>query len=125
MNTYLMAFLIILIGYLISRIDIKGILLRTSGVLLGNVSVTLGNTSFRLGTSGHQLISGPLVGHFGHIGKILLHPPQNTMNVMREFGLVLFFLGTCTDAVAISYAETYSIALIAVVSGTQFIALFC
>lgn len=165
------------------------------GVLLGNVSVPLGNASFSLGTSGGPLISGLLVGHFGHIGKISLHPPKNTMNVMREFGLVLFLLGAgteagqgfvevvkeygfslfligagmtllpmivvivvarrmlymttmnslgsiCggmtstpalgtlisvvgTDAVAVSYASTYPIALIVVVLSTQFIALFC
>ncbi len=166
------------------------------GVLLGNIKIPLGGgTTFSLGTSGGPLITGLLVGHFGHIGKINLHPQKSTMNVMREFGLSMFLLGAGTeagqgfvdvlkeygvglfllgammtlvpmlfvillakkalkmttmnslgsicggmtstpalgtliavagsDAVAVSYAATYPIALIMVVLSSQFIAILC
>ena len=166
------------------------------GVLLGNVKIPLGaGASFSLGTSGGPLITGLIMGHFGRIGKISLHPPKTTLNVMREFGLAMFLLGAGTeagqgfvdvikeygfglfllgafmtlvpmlvvllvakkllkmttmnslgsicggmtstpalgtliavagsDAVAVSYAATYPIALILVVLSSQFIAIFC
>lgn len=69
------------------------------GVLLGNIKVPLGGgATFSLGTSGGPLITGLLIGHFGHVGKLSLHPPKSTLNVMREFGLAMFLLGAGTEA---------------------------
>ncbi|MCR5161409.1 MAG: permease, partial [Lachnospiraceae bacterium] len=54
------------------------------GVILGNIKVNLGGgATFSLGTSGGPLITGLIIGHFGHLGPINMHPPKNTMNVMR------------------------------------------
>lgn len=69
------------------------------GILIGNIKIPLGaSASFSLGTSGGPLITGLLIGHFGHIGRISLHPPKSTMNIMREFGLAMFLLGAGTEA---------------------------
>ncbi|MDY2826031.1 MAG: YidE/YbjL duplication, partial [Treponema sp.] len=49
--------------------------------------------NFSLGNSGGCLIGGLLVGHFAHIGKIDLRISKQTLNFMRELGLVLFLIG--------------------------------
>jgi len=48
---------------------------------------------FSLGNSGGCLIGGLLVGHFAHIGKIDCRITKQTLNFMRELGLVLFLIG--------------------------------
>ena len=70
-----------------------------SGMLLGAISIPLpGGASFSLGSSGGPLITGLLVGGIGHIGPINITPKRSTMEVMREFGLVLFLMGAGTEA---------------------------
>ena len=70
-----------------------------SGMLLGAISIPLpGGASFSLGSSGGPLITGLLVGGIGHIGPVNITPKRSTMEVMREFGLVLFLMGAGTEA---------------------------
>ncbi len=49
--------------------------------------------NFNFGASGGTLIAGLVVGHFGHIGPIDCKIKKDTLNFMRELGLVLFLVG--------------------------------
>ena len=63
------------------------------GVLLGKITIPLpGGASFALGTSGGPLISGLIVGHFGHVGPLSLKVRDDVLKSMREFGLALFLI---------------------------------
>ena len=61
------------------------------GCLIGAIKIP--GINFSLGNSGGCLIGGLLVGHFAHIGKIDLRISKQTLNFMRELGLVLFLIG--------------------------------
>ena len=39
------------------------------------------------------MIAGLIVGHFGHVGKISLTVPKETLKFFRELGLMLFLIG--------------------------------
>lgn len=69
-----------------------------AGLLLGSITIPLtgkgyDGACFSLGTTGGVLIMCLIFGHFGHIGKVSLEVKENTLKVMREFGLALFLLG--------------------------------
>jgi putative transport protein len=49
--------------------------------------------NFSLGNSGGCLLAGLIIGHFGHVGPIDLRIDKQTLNFMRELGLVLFLIG--------------------------------
>ena len=69
------------------------------GVWLGGVKIPLGQgATFSLGVSGGPLLTGLLVGHFGHIGPISLETKKSTMETLRELGLAWFLLGAGTEA---------------------------
>lgn len=68
------------------------------GCVIGAIKIPVGNNGgtmsyFSLGNSGGCLIGGLLVGHFAHMGKIDLRITKQTLNFMRELGLVLFLIG--------------------------------
>lgn len=64
------------------------------GCIIGAIKIPIGNDSyFSLGNSGGCLIGGLLVGHFAHLGKIDCRITKQTLNFMRELGLVLFLIG--------------------------------
>ena len=64
------------------------------GCLIGAIKIPTGNGSyFSLGNSGGCLIGGLIVGHIAHIGRIDLRLTKQTLNFMRELGLVLFLIG--------------------------------
>lgn len=64
------------------------------GLLIGNIKVPIGGGNyFSFGSSGGTLIAGLIVGHFGHFGKIDMKVSKQTLNLMRELGLVLFLAG--------------------------------
>jgi len=67
-------FLAVMLGCLIGAIKIPGI-------------------NFSLGNSGGCLIGGLIVGHFAHFGKLDCRLKKETLNFMRELGLVLFLIG--------------------------------
>ena len=62
------------------------------GCLLGSMYIP--GINFSLGTSGGCLISSLIFGHFGHIGIIDLRVDKEIAKLFREFGLVLFLLGS-------------------------------
>lgn len=61
------------------------------GCLIGAIKIP--GINFSLGNSGGCLIGGLIIGHFAHLGKIDLHLKKETLNFMRELGLVLFLIG--------------------------------
>ena len=61
------------------------------GVLIGAIKIP--GLNFSLGTSGGTLVAGLIVGHFGHIGPIDMRVSKQTLNFVRELGLVLFLVG--------------------------------
>jgi len=68
------------------------------GILLGSIKIPLtangfSGTCFSLGTTGGTLIAALVFGHFGRIGKISIMPPKETLQVLRELGLMLFLIG--------------------------------
>ena len=62
-----------------------------SGCLIGALRIP--GINFSLGNSGGCLIGGLIVGHFAHLGKIDCRIKKETLNFMRELGLVLFLIG--------------------------------
>lgn len=65
------------------------------GLIIGSIQIPLGADSkpFNFGSSGGTLIAGLIVGHFGHFGKLDMRISKQTLNLMRELGLVLFLAG--------------------------------
>ena len=64
------------------------------GLLIGSIQIPLGSGKpFSFGSSGGTLIAGLIVGHFGHVGKLDLKISKQTLNLLRELGLVLFLAG--------------------------------
>ena len=64
------------------------------GLLIGSIQIPLGDGKpFSFGSSGGTLIAGLIVGHFGHFGKLDMRISKQTLNSMRELGLVLFLAG--------------------------------
>ena len=64
------------------------------GLVIGSIQIPLGSGKpFSFGSSGGTLIAGLIVGHFGHVGKLDLKISKQTLNLLRELGLVLFLVG--------------------------------
>lgn len=64
------------------------------GLIIGSIQIPLGGGKpFSFGSSGGTLIAGLIVGHFGHFGKLDMKISKQTLNLMRELGLVLFLVG--------------------------------
>lgn len=61
------------------------------GYMIGCIKIPGINFSF--GASGGTLIAGLILGHFGHIGPLNCQIKKETLNFMREIGLVLFLVG--------------------------------
>lgn len=80
----------------VKKIDKNGLfpffLAIVFGCLLGSMYIP--GINFSLGTSGGCLISSLIFGHFGHIGIIDLRVDKEIAKLFREFGLVLFLLGS-------------------------------
>ncbi|MBE6581532.1 MAG: permease [Ruminococcaceae bacterium] len=60
------------------------------GVVIG--SFKFGN--FSLTTTGGCLLSALVFGHFGKIGPVKVMPATQTLKVFREFGLMIFLIGS-------------------------------
>lgn len=74
-------------------------LAAVTGILLGKITIPLpGGVSFALGTSGGPLLTGLILGHFGHIGKVNVSAKNEVLVTMREFGLIMFLIGAGTNA---------------------------
>ncbi|MBQ7793485.1 MAG: permease [Clostridia bacterium] len=68
------------------------------GVFVGSIKIPLTSsgldgTTFALTTTGGCLLVALVFGHFGRCGKINLMPPNATLKVFRELGLMLFLIG--------------------------------
>lgn len=70
-----------------------------SGIIIGSISLPLpGGGSFSLGNSGGPLLSGLVISHFGHIGRISIRADKRTLEIMRELGMILFLAGAGLNA---------------------------
>lgn len=63
----------------------------TMGCIIGSIKIP--GINFSLGTSGGTLVAGLIVGHFGHVGPIDCRISKDTLDFLRELGLVLFLIG--------------------------------
>lgn len=68
------------------------------GILIGAIRIPLtpagySGATFSLTSTGGVLLTGLVVGHFGHIGPVGVNMSQNTLRALRELGLVLFLVG--------------------------------
>ncbi|MEA4988196.1 MAG: permease [Anaerovorax sp.] len=69
------------------------------GTLFGNLEIPLiGETSISLGMSGGPLFLGIIIGNIRQIANKSIEVPKATLDIMREFGLVLFLAGAGTQA---------------------------
>ncbi|MBQ8685935.1 MAG: YidE/YbjL duplication [Clostridia bacterium] len=75
------------------------------GLLIGAIKIP--GINFSLGSSGGTLVSGLIVGHFGHVGKINLKVSKATLNFFRELGLMLFLIGAGVPA-GIRFIDSFS-----------------
>ena len=69
------------------------------GLLIGSIKIPLTLSGFEgpcfsLGRTGGVLLTAVLIGHLGHIGKISLLVNEGTLKTFREFGLLLFLIGS-------------------------------
>lgn len=83
-------------GYV--RIDPFGffplVLTIAAGLMIAKMVIPLpGGARFSLGASGGPLLTGLLIGYWGHIGPISMEVKKSTLETMREFGLALFLAG--------------------------------
>ena len=70
-----------------------------TGILIGSIAIPLpGGGSFSLGNSGGPMLSGLIISHFGHVGKINIRAGKNTLELMRELGMILFLTGAGLNA---------------------------
>ena len=61
------------------------------GMIIGSFKIP--GINFSLGSSGGTLIAGLVIGHFGHIGPIDCRIGKDTLNFVRELGLMFFLVG--------------------------------
>lgn len=59
------------------------------GILVGAIKIG----SFSLTTTGGTLLTALILGHFGHIGPVNFTISKKTLEIFREFGLMLFLIG--------------------------------
>ena len=68
------------------------------GIIIGMVKIPLSSsglsgTTFSLTTTGGCILVALVFGHFGKVGMVSIMPPQPTLKVFRELGLMLFLIG--------------------------------
>ncbi len=59
------------------------------GIFMGAVKIG----SFSLTTTGGTLLTALVLGHFGHMGPVNFTISKKTLEIFREFGLMLFLIG--------------------------------
>ena len=62
------------------------------GVFIG--SLTIPGINFKLTTTGGCLVSGLIFSSIKNVGKVSLIIPKETLQVLKEFGLILFLFGS-------------------------------
>ncbi len=68
------------------------------GIFIGMIKIPmtgdgLSGTTFSLTTTGGCLLAALIFGHISRVGCISVMPPQATLKVFRELGLMLFLMG--------------------------------
>ncbi len=79
------------------------------GVLLGMIPFSLpGSEAITLGLAGGPLIISLILGHFGHIGKLVTHIPRDTRKLLQDIGLV-FFVADAGIKGGAAFVETFQL----------------
>lgn len=76
------------------EVDSFGIMPFALAAVLGIIIGAVKYRNFSLSTTGGCLLISLIFGHFGHIGRISIMPKDTTLKVFREFGLMLFLIGS-------------------------------
>lgn len=76
------------------EMDSFGIMPFALAAVIGIFIGALKYKNFSLSTTGGCLLAALVFGHFGRIGKISIMPKDTTLKVFREFGLMLFLIGS-------------------------------
>ncbi len=76
------------------EIDGFGIAAFAVAAMIGMVVGSFKIGAFSLSTTGGCLLTALVLGHFGRIGRIKIMPSAQTLKVFREFGLMLFLIGS-------------------------------
>ena len=63
------------------------------GIFIGAIKIPMGKVPFSLTTTGGTLLTSLVLGHFGHIGPVNFTISKKTLEIFREFGLMLFLIG--------------------------------
>ncbi len=70
-----------------------------AGLWVASLHVPLpGGAAFSLGTTGGPLLTGLVMGHFRHAGRVSLSVPVSVLKAMRELGLMFFLIGAGVNA---------------------------
>ena len=74
-------------------------LMAAAGIFIGMIRIPLtpkglSGITFSLTTTGGVLISGLIFSRIGHIGRVSLRVKEQVLEVLREYGLVTFLIGT-------------------------------
>jgi putative transport protein len=79
----------------LTKVDFSGITVGlAAGLLLGMIPVPLpGGITLRLGLAGGPIIAGLLLGALGRTRVITFEQPNQTVIVLRQVGVMLFFAG--------------------------------
>lgn len=68
--------------------------LNTTGIGFWGLGAQGGVRIFSLGSTGGTLVASLLLGHCGHVSQLSMAAPKQTLRVLREVGLMLFFTGS-------------------------------
>jgi len=93
-------------GHTFIRIDSSNIFAYLLTVLLGIIigSFYIPGINFSLGNSGGCLLSGLIIGHYQHIGKLDCRINARFLKFIKELGMIMFMVGTGLPG-GVSFAE--------------------
>ncbi len=75
------------------NMDPQGFMAFAAAALIGIFAGAVKIGSFSLTTTGGTLLTALILGHFGHIGPVNFTISKKTLEIFREFGLMLFLIG--------------------------------
>lgn len=75
------------------NMDPQGFMAFAAAALIGIFVGAVKIGSFSLTTTGGTLLTALILGHFGHIGPVNFTISKKTLEIFREFGLMLFLIG--------------------------------
>lgn len=79
----------------LTKLDTYGFFPFVLAIVVGNLigCIKIPGINFSLGASGGTLVSGLIIGHFGHVGPIDCRMEGSSLKFFRELGLCFFLIG--------------------------------